>query len=517
MIWPGRRQARARRPVAAASPWLVLAIVSSALFLIVIDMTILYTALPRLTRDLGASSAEKLWIVNAYSLVVAGLLPGAGALGDRYGHRRLFLWGLLIFALASLVAGFAPTAEVLIGSRALLALGAAAMMPTTLSLIRQSFDDPEARALAIGIWASIASGGAAIGPLLGGVLLEHFHWGSVFLVNLPVVALTLPLALRYVPRGEAEEGEGHPFDPLGSLQVLAGLIGLTLAIKEMAKPAPSLAWVLVPGLVGAAALWLFLRRQRRSVAPMLDLALFRDRRFSAAVIGAVAAAAALLGIELVVSQRLQLVEALSPMQAGLAILPLPLGAFVAGPLAGLALSRTGASRMLMWSLALVAAGALLYRADLGGAAEGPGALRLGSFIAMGAGLGAAMTAASTAIMQHAPAARAGMAASVEEVSYELGGALGIALLGSVMSAAYTAAVLGAPGTLPAGAADSLDRARVLAEALPAERGEDLLRVAMAAFDRSVSLVMLVAAGILGGAALWILQLSRRGAGPQRSH
>ncbi|MCG3074101.1 MFS transporter, partial [Pseudomonas aeruginosa] len=179
--------------------WLVLAIVSSALFLIIIDMTVLYTALPRLTHDLGATAAEKLWIVNAYPLVVAGLLPGAGLLSDRLGHKRLFLAGLPLFGLASLCAAFAPSAAALIAARAGLAVGAALMMPATLSIVRHVFQDERERALAIGIWASVASAGAALGPVVGGVLLEFFWWGSVFLINVPVVAIALLLALPAIP------------------------------------------------------------------------------------------------------------------------------------------------------------------------------------------------------------------------------------------------------------------------------------------------------------------------------
>ena len=290
----------------ARSPWLVLAIVSSALFLIVIDMTVLYTALPTLTRDLEASATEKLWIVNAYSLVVAGLLPGAGALGDRYGHRRMFTIGLAIFGAASLAAGFAPTSATLIAARAGLAVGAAAMMPATLSIIRHTFEDPDDRALAIGIWAAVASGGAALGPVIGGALLEHFHWGAVFLINLPVVLAALALTAAFVPRGQ---GHGHhPFDPVGSLLVLVGLVGVTLAIKEIARPDPSLTVLLLSALAGLAALALFFRRLRRSANPMIHLTLFHDPRFAGGVIGALVSAAALLWVQLAITQRLQLVQ-----------------------------------------------------------------------------------------------------------------------------------------------------------------------------------------------------------------
>lgn len=187
--------------VATADPrrWLVLGIVSIALLLIVVDMTVLYTALPRLTHELGVTASEKLWIVNVYGLVVSGLLLGMGTLGDRLGHKRLFMMGLVVFGVASLAAAYSPAAAPLIAARVLLAVGAAMMMPATLSIIRLTFAQERERAVAIGIWASVASGGAALGPVVGGVLLEHFWWGSVFLINVPIVLLALPLAWRLIP------------------------------------------------------------------------------------------------------------------------------------------------------------------------------------------------------------------------------------------------------------------------------------------------------------------------------
>lgn len=484
------------------SPWLVLAIVSTALFLIVVDMTILYTALPRLTHDLRATAVEKLWIVNAYSLVVAGLLPGSGALGDRYGHRRMFLIGLVIFGAASLLAGLAPSSEILIGARALLAVGAAAMMPATLSIIRHSFDDPAQRSLAIGFWAAVASGGAAVGPLVGGALLEHFHWGSVFLVNLPVVLIAIPLTLVYVPRGKPEGG--HPFDPVGSIMILIGLLTLTLAIKEVAKPQPGWMGFILPALIGIAAVYLFIRRQQRGPHPMIDLQLFRDTRFAAGVVAAVSSAAVLLGLELVISQRLQLVAQMTPLQAGLFILPIPLASFMAGPLTGLLLSKVETGQVLTYSFAVTAAGAAVYAFSFDGGAWA----QLIAFALIGAGIGAAMTAASSAIMMNAPANRAGMAASIEEVSYELGGALGVALLGSLMSGVYTAAYLAGGDNGAAMAADSLDQAMLVVETAPAEQARQILSAGIAAFERSVSVVMIVSTAILAATTLWIARLSR---------
>lgn len=478
--------------------WLVLAIVSSALFLIVVDMTVLYTALPRLTHDLAASASQKLWIVNAYPLVVAGLLPGLGTLGDRLGHRRLFLSGLVVFGLASLFAAYSPTPEALIGARALLAVGAAMMMPATLSIIRLTFTDDDERSFAIGIWAAVASGGAALGPVIGGVMLEYFWWGSVFLINVPIVAVALVLGFLMVParRGDAS----RRWDIVASVQIMVGLIGLAFAIKEVGRREATWETALAGAVIGTIALVLFVRRQRRSRAPLIDFSLFRMPRFSAGVATAMVTAAALVGIELILSQRLQLVLGYSPLQAGLLILPIPAAAFVAGPLAGLALPRIGADRSLWLSLALAGLGLALYIA----AFDGPASTWLASLAVMGFGIGAAMTAASSTIMMSAPENRAGMSASVEEVSYELGGAIGIAMIGSLMSLVYTASL-----SLPRGLSgdrtvlDSLDEALIAAERLPAAEAAMLAELARAAFDKAYLAVAVMVVILLLGTAFGI--------------
>lgn len=376
--------------------WLVLGVLSSALLLIVIDMTVLYLALPSLTHDLHASPSEKLWIVNAYALTVAGLLPGMGALGDRFGYKRLFVTGLVVFGSASLAAAFSSTPTMLIAARVALAIGAAMMMPATLAIIRHTFEDPQERSVAIGVWAAIASGGAALGPVVGGLLLEYFWWGSVFLINVPIVLLALGLALVALPASRGNPN--RPFDLLASAQIMIALVGLTLAIKEAGKAEPSPATAILAVAVGLVFAVAFVRRQGSSSTPMLDFALFRNRTFASAVAAAFVASAALMGTELVVSQRLQLVVGLSPLQAGLAILPIPLAAFVAGPLAGLVLPRVGTERVLWSSLALAAAGVLAY---LVGYQSGL-SIRIGAFIMIGLGIGAAMTAASSAMLLSAP-------------------------------------------------------------------------------------------------------------------
>lgn len=485
--------------------WLVLAIVSSALFLIVVDMTVLYTALPRLTHDLGATASEKLWIVNAYALVVAGLLPGLGTLGDRFGHKKLFIAGLAVFGAASLIAAYAPTPAILIGGRVLLAVGAALMMPATLSIIRLTFTDERERALAIGIWASIASGGAAVGPVLGGFLLEYFWWGSVFLINVPIVAIALLLGLAVVPNSTGNAK--HPWDALGSLQIMVGLVGLAYAIKETSKREPSLEAGLAAAAIGIVTLILFVRRQRLSAHPMIDFSLFRNPTFSSGVAAALVAAAAVVGIELVLSQQLQLVEGFSPLEAGVFILPVPLAAFVAGPLTGTLLPRLGAEVVMRSGLILAALGLGAYLL----VHEAGALLQIGSLVVLGLGTSAAMTAASSAVMFNAPPERAGMVASIEEVSFELGGAIGIAVLGSVMSAVYTAfLVLPEGASIAPMARDSLDEALLLAETLPPDVAGELVARARLAFDQAFTAVVLVAAAMLfaTGAVIWRVTAGR---------
>lgn len=480
--------------------WMVLAVVSSALLLIVIDMTVLYTALPRLTADLGATASQKLWIVNAYALTMAGLLPAAGSLGDRFGPRRMFLSGLVVFGLASVLAAFAPTAPVLIFGRVILAIGAAMMMPATLSIIRHTFEDEDERSLAIGVWAAVAAGGAAFGPILGGLLLEFFWWGSVFLINLPIVALALLAGVIFVQphRGAG----GHPFSLLASVQIMVGLVATTLAIKELGKSEPSLMLIAVTAVIGVGFVAIFIRGQMRAAHPMLDLRVFANPAFSSAVVAALIASAALMGLSLAMTQRFQLVQGLSPLEAGIALLPMPLASFVAGPVAGRILPRVGSRRLLPWSMALIALGLGLYLLSPEMQVLQGAALAL-----IGAGVGATMTTSSAAILQNAPEESTGTAASVEEVSYELGGALGVTIFGSILSAVYMHGF--AP---PAGLPDpdlariGIDQAMAYANGLDPSLSDGLRVAAAIAFEGSfvavlvVALVMLVIGGL--GIALW---------------
>lgn len=484
--------------------WLVLAIVSSALFLIVVDMTVLYTALPHLTHDLAASASEKLWVMNIYPLVVAGLLPGLGTLGDKLGHKRMFMTGLVVFGLASLCAAYAPNPEALIAARALLACGAAMMMPATLSIIRLTFTDERERSLAIGIWSAIASGGAALGPVAGGVLLEYFWWGSVFLINVPVVAIAFLLSgynLENRPLGSARK-----WDLIGSIQIMVALIALTYAVKELAKREASMTVSAVVFVVGAVATFIFVRRQFSGKEPLIDFSLFQNRLFSMGVFAALVASGAITGVELVFSQRLQLIEGFSPLQAGLAILPIPLAAFVAGPLAGMQLPRIGAGRLLSGALGTAALGVILYILTF----RTSGYANFAGLALLGFGVGAAMTAASSAIMGDAPADKVGMAASIEEVSYELGNALGVTIFGGILSAFYTASIVLPQGsTIAPVVRDSLDEALLVAVDLPALEAESLVALASGAFDNAYVAVIVATAALLLFATIATFIVQRR--------
>ncbi|MFJ6570083.1 MFS transporter [Streptomyces sp. NPDC091292] len=489
-----------------ARRWWVLVTVSAGLLLISVDMTVLYTALPTLTSDLQADASHKLWIINAYPLVMAGLLLGAGTLGDRVGHKRMFLTGLVLFGTASLVAAFAPSAAVLIAARAFLAVGAAAMMPATLSLIRITFEDERERGIAIGVWGTMAVVGTALGPVLGGLLLDHFWWGSVFLVNVPVVLAALVATVLLAPGGSGSKD--RPWDAVASLQVMVGLVGLVYAIKEMAKPGADreLAYAAVALLVSAIGFLTFVRRQRGQTYPLIDFALFRNRQLLIGVLGAGLSMFATAGVQLVLTQRLQLVLGLTPLTSGLLVAAFALGALPAGIATGGLVYRVPVRTLIGGGLLAGALGTALTILLTPGAgpllADGRGsAWVVPGLLLAGAGLGTVMTAASAAIIGGAPAHRAGMASSVEEVSYELGSLTGVAVLGSVLTAVYTSTVT-LPAGAPATASDSLDEARAAAGDLsPADSGT-LLDSATTAFDNGYTLTLTIATAALTAGSLF---------------
>ncbi|WP_410657554.1 MFS transporter [Amycolatopsis sp. lyj-112] len=489
-----------------ARRWTLLVTVAAGLLLIMLDNSILYTAVPTLTRELGAGGSESLWIINAYPLTMAGLLLGAGTLGDRVGHRRMFLIGLAVFGAASLMAAFSPNPEILVAARILLAVGAASMMPATLALIRIAFEDERERNIAIAVWGSLSVVGGALGPIVGGLLLEHFWWGSVFLINIPVVVAAFVAGWILAPAGESDPSKR--WDLLSSLQVMAGLVGLVFAIKEFSKVAPSWTVVLGAALVSAAGFWTFGRRQRRLPYPLLDLAIFRNAPFLSGTVAAAVAMFAVGGIQLVTTQRFQLVAGFSPFQAGLLVAALALGSLPTGMLGGAILHRVGLLPLISGGLAVSAVGVL---GTIVGLQFGLGWMIVG-LVVTGAGLGLPMSVASSAIIGNVPAHRAGMASSVEEVSYEFGNLTAVALLGSLLTGIFAATI-----RLPAGAPEAA-RDSVTSAMSAAGQGDGanraLIDAASAAFDNAYTVVMVIAAGVLAVAAgvTWAL-LRRHGSRP----
>ncbi|WGL98309.1 MFS transporter [Arsenophonus sp. aPb] len=465
--------------------WIALLLISSALFLIVIDMTVLYTALPTLTHELHANASEKLWIINAYPLVVAGLLPAAGMLSDRIGHKKMLITGLPLFALASLCAAFSPNPESLIAARVFLAVGAAMMMPATLSIVRHIFTEPQERSLAIGIWSAVAAGGAAVGPLVGGLLLEYFWWGSVFLINVPVVMLVLPFSVSLIPSCGGTNKRAIDF--LGSVLILVGLVGLIYALKELSKPSFSLVEFSAAAFIGVIFMLFFVLRQRKQSQPMLDFSLFSNRLFSAGVIIAVITMSVIVGIELVLSQRLQLVLGFTPLQAALCILPIPIGSVLASPLAGLLLPRFGERLTAVVGFMLTLIGVmgmvLFYQSHL--------ILLLINLFMIGIGMGMVFTTASTTIMLNAPDEKSGMAASIEDVAYELGSVLGVTILGGMMTAIYSSKLfVPAQVTMDTRVYDSIDEALSVASTLDKQQAQVLIMEASKAFDTSFVMVLM---------------------------
>ena len=519
--------------------WLLLMMVGLGLLLVTVDITILLTALPVLTHELHASAAEGLWIVNAYPLFSTGLLLGAGTLGDRIGHRRMYLVGLVIFGLASLMAAYAGSVAVLVLARVLQAMGASAMLPATLALIRVGFSDERERALAISVWACLSLVGAILGPLLGGWLLGHFHWGALFLVNVPIIAVAWLGTWFVAP--EQRNPNADPWDLPSSVLALLALSSLVLTIKTATHPPVDLGLLgtaLVTGLVAGLA---FVRRQRRLTHPLLDFSLFRNPAFAAGVLGAVSVTFTTGGVLLGVSQRFQWVAGYTPLQSGLLASVLFIGTLPSSILGGLWLHHIGLRRLIAGGLAVGALGMLVaaqalpwHPSGLPAAHEGLGWLVTGLLLA-GLGLGATISVASTAIVESAPPHRAGMASSVEEVAYEFGALLSIALLGSLLTGLYTVFVQLPPG-VDATAARSIsaaldivaasggalpDHLAHLGQHLPSTVSEpgltgslaagntaarqeaaSLLVAAQTAFDRSYTVVMHLGAVILTGGA-WI--------------
>ncbi|WP_328745988.1 MFS transporter [Streptomyces sp. NBC_00285] len=496
---------RRRAAGAGANRWVVLVVLCVSLLLVALDATVLHVAVPAVTEDLKPGAMQLLWIVDVYPLVCASLLILFGTLGDRVGRRRVLLLGYGLFGVASGLAALADTAQVLILARALLGVGGAMIMPATLSILRQVFPDRRERALAIGIWSAVAAVGAAVGPLLGGFLLEHFWWGSVFLINIPLMLISLPVGRLLLP--ESKGSAQGPWDVVGALMAAAGLFGMVLGVKRLGG-AEFDAFTAVPLIVGAVLLVLFVRRQRRLTHPLVDLRMFARPAFSTSVCCIVLAMLALVGLELIAAQYLQLVLDLSPLQTGLRLLPLTVAAMAAGLAGARLLRRFGPRRMVSVGFCLTAVAVLLLTAM--DEADNTGLL-LAGFVLLGFGLETTLFGAYESMLSEAPPEQAGGAAAIGETSYQLGAGIGIALLGSVMNAAYAPGLSGVPGvpeSASKSAGHSLGEAYDVAGRLGGSPGEALRRAARDSFVHGLHVTLLVSAGLLLLGAVMALRLPR---------
>ncbi|WP_062996776.1 MFS transporter [Nocardia jinanensis] len=490
--------------------WAALAALVSVVLLLAIDGTVLYLAVPSLTADIRPSATQLLWIGDIYGFVLAGLLITMGNLADRIGRKRLLLIGAGAFGTASVLAALAPNAETLIAARALLGVAGATLMPSTLSIVRAMFADPRQRTTAIAVWSAGATAGAAAGPLVGGVLLEHFWWGSVFLINVPVMAVVLVAGAVLLP--ESRGSSTYPVDWLSSLLSILAIVPLVYAVKHWAGT--GFDWT-VPGtaLLAAVGGWLFLRRQSRLALPLVDISLFRMPAFSGAVAATTLSIFAFLGLLFFFSQYLQLVRGYGPLKAGAAELPTTLAAMAVIAVVGVLVARLGAGRTIGGALLVAAVGL----AGIGWTTDSSGYWGLGiALTVLGLGVGVAMTVSTDAVVTAVPKERAGAASSIAETAYEMGGALGIAVLGSIQLAQYRANLDLGPRTDPEVAAAVEDS---LARAAGAAADSDIFTGAAHAFTTALQSTSYLAAALLvvAGVLAWRVIPSHRPTADKEHH
>jgi DHA2 family multidrug resistance protein-like MFS transporter len=479
---------------ATSREWIGLGVLTLAALVYAMDLTVLHLAVPRISAELQPTSAQLLWIIDIYGFLVAGLLITMGTLGDRIGRRKLLLGGAAGFAAASLLAAFSTSAEMLILSRAIMGIAGATIAPSTLSLIFTMFLDPKQRSTAIGVWIAAYSAGGAIGPVAGGILLEFFWWGSVFLIGVPVMALLLLIGPRTLP--EYRDPEARRLDLVSAGMSLLAILGVVYGLKQIAQDGVSALPVLAI-LAGIALGAVFVRRQRGLASPIIDVSLFRIRAFSASLGTYLLGIFVVVGYFLFIAQYLQLVLGLSPFLAALWSLPSAAGFVVGSTIAPRIIHRYPPARIMGVGMTVAAVGtAMLIGLSVGG---GLGSLLLiaAASIVISLGLAPVITLATELIVGSAPPEQAGAATGMSETSGELGGALGIAILGSVGTAVYRGQVADAiPPGVPAQAADAardtLGGAIAIAQTLPGELAAALTVVAQTAFVDALRFVAAVA-------------------------
>ncbi|GAA5041621.1 DHA2 family multidrug resistance protein-like MFS transporter [Thermocatellispora tengchongensis] len=469
--------------------WTGLAVLALPTLLVSMDLTVLHLAVPHLTADLAPSGTQLLWIVDIYAFLVAGLLITMGTLGDRIGRRRLLLAGAAAFGVASVLAAYAGSAEMLIAARALLGIGGSTLMPSTMSLIRTMFHDDKQRTVAISVWMMSFMTGGAIGPLVAGFMLESFWWGSVFLPAVPVMVLLLALGPVLLP--EYRDPSPGRVDPSSVLLSIVSVLALVYCLKQIA--ADGLSWqASVSFAVGLVAGVVFVRRQMRLAYPLIDVRLFRDRVFTTSVGTLLVSIMVMMGVYFFTAQYLQLVEGLSALEAGLWTLPSTAAGIAGTMVAPALLNRLRPVYVISGGIVVAIIGlAMLTQVGTSGLA-----LIITGSAVLSIGIAPATVLGTDMIVGAAPAERAGAASAVSETSSELGGALGIAVLGSIATAAYQSRLT---DTIPAGLApeaadtalNTLGGALETATDLPARLGDQLVAAAHGAFVHGLHVIAVV--------------------------
>ncbi|HLI51736.1 MAG TPA: MFS transporter [Thermomicrobiaceae bacterium] len=492
-----------------ARRWWALIVLCLAMMIISLDNTILNVALPTLVRDLHASTSQLQWMVDAYTLVFAGLLLTAGSIGDRFGRKKALIGGLFVFGAFSALSSFSRSADQLIGARALMGIGGALIFPTTLSILTNIFP-PKERVRAIGIWSGVAGIAIPLGPVVGGWMLEHFHWGSVFLINVPIAAVAILASLILIP--VSKDAKAKPLDPLGAILSIAALGTLLYGIIE----APTRGWgnaetlgLIAAGLVllGVFVLW-----ERRTTYPMLNMSLFKNARFSAASISVTLVFFGLMGSMFFLTQYMQFVLGYSTLQAGAAMIPVAFGVSVGAPVSSKLTERFGAKLLVTIGMLVTTVSMLI----LTQATTHSGYIIIGATLLVGGlGMGLAMTPATDSIMGAVPKDNAGAGSAVNDTTRQFGGALGVAILGSLLSTTYTSKMTPVLDKLPAAlhsvAQSSVGGALAVAHQLGGPTGNTLAVTAKSAFVHGMTLTAVAASGFTFlGAIIALLFLPARG-------
>jgi EmrB/QacA subfamily drug resistance transporter len=486
--------------------WWTLAVLNLSLFAIIMDNTILNVALPTLAKDLRASGSDLQWIVDSYVLVFAGLLLSAGALGDRFGRRGALSAGLVVFASGSVFAMHVGSASMLIAARAVMGVGGALIMPATLSILTNVFTDPKERAKAIAMWASVGGLAVALGPVAGGFLLEHFSWTALFALNIPIAAIALAAGRVTVPT--SRDPETPPLDLPGAGLSIIGLGSLVWAIISAGESGWTGQGPLTGFAVAAIAAAAFVARARRTAHPMLDVTFFTNPRFTAASLGVMLGYFAMFGSLFLMSQLLQFVLGYSALGAGVRLLPFALSMAVFSTVSTKLVDRFGTKLVVVGGMGLVAVG-LLWAASLGSGSAYVDYLP--GMLLMGTGIALTWAPTTESIMGSLPASKAGVGSAVNDTVREVGGALGVAVLGSVLTSQYTGAMTATTDALPAEAShvagDSLGGAVVIAQQVGGPAGADILEAARAAyldgFGVALTIAAVVAAAGAAVAAIWL--------------